>query len=109
MDEGVFYDGIDGYIIRIGKKHRDNENIEDVLIYDHSKHMGNITGTYAKRGTMTITPDKKFFVFTLYDGYMWDENRNQNSRGAHYPYFFARFNKQYMKMDNCSPSLILFA
>ncbi len=99
MDEGVFYDGIDGYIIRIGKKHRDNENIEDVLIYDHSKHMGNITGTYAKRGTMTITPDKKFFVFTLYDGYLWDESRNQNSRGAHYPYFFARFSKQYMKMD----------
>ena len=99
MDEGVFYDGIDGYIIRIGKKHRDNENIEDVLIYDHSKFMGNITGTYAKRGTMTITPDKKYFVFTLYDGYLWDESRNQNSRGASYPYFFARFKKQYLKMD----------
>ena len=99
IDEGVFYDGIDGYVIRIGKKNRDNENIEDVLIYDHTKHMGNITGTYAKHGTMTITPDKKFFVFTLFDGYLWDESRNQNSREATHPYFFARFKKQYMKMD----------
>lgn len=99
MEEGVFYDGIDGYIIRLGKKHRDNENIEDVLIYDHTKYMGNISGTYAKRGTMTITPDKKFFLFTLYDGYLWDETRNQNSRNASYPYFFARFDKQYIKLD----------
>ena len=99
MDEGVFYDGFDDYTIRIGKKHRDNENIEDVLIYDHSKHMGNVTGTYAKQGTMTITPDKKFFVFTLYDGFLWDESRNQNSRRAAYPYFFASFGKQYIKLD----------
>lgn len=99
MDEGVFYDGFDDYTIRIGKKHRDNENIEDVLIYDHSKHMGNVTGTYAKRGTMTMTPDKKYFVFTLYDGYLWDESRNQSNRKAAYPYFFASFSKQYMKMD----------
>lgn len=99
IDEGVFYDGIDGYVIRIGKKYRDNENIEDVLIYDHTKYMGNITGTYARRGKMTISPDKQNFVFTLYDGYLWDESRNQNSAGATHPYFFARFSKQYMKMD----------
>lgn len=99
IDEGVFYDGIDGYTIRLGKKHRDNENIEDVLIYDHTKHVGNVSGTYAKKGKMTITPDKKFFIFSLYDGYLWDEGRNQNSRSESYPYFFARFDKQYMKMD----------
>jgi lipopolysaccharide export system permease protein len=99
IDEGVFYDGIDGYVIRIGKKHRDNENIEDVLIYDHTRHFGNLSGTYAHRGKMTISPDKKYFIFNLYDGFLWDEGRSQNSRNASYPYFFAHFDQQYMKMD----------
>lgn len=99
IEEGVFYDGLGDYTIRIGKKHRDNVNIEDVLIYDHSKRQGNITGTYANRGTMTITPDKKHFIFTLYDGYFWDESRNQNSNKATCPFFYAKFDKQYMRID----------
>lgn len=99
IDEGVFYDGLGDYTIRIGKKHRDNENIEDILIYDYSKRQGNITGTYANRGTMSITPDKKHFVFTLYDGYFWDESRNQNSGKSTCPFVYAKFDKQYMRID----------
>ena len=37
IDEKVFYKGIDNYVIRIGEKEKDNQNIHDVLIYDHSK------------------------------------------------------------------------
>lgn len=99
IDEGVFYDGLGDYTIRIGKKKRDNVHIEDVLIYDHSKHQGNITGTYANRGTMTITPDKKHFIFTLNDGYFWDESRSQSSKNASCPFFYAKFDQQYMRID----------
>lgn len=99
ITEGVFYDGFGDYTIRIGKKHLDNENIEDVIIYDHSRRMGNQTMTYAKRGTMTMTPDKHYFLFTLYDGFYWDESRNQNGRHDSYPLFFMKFDKQYMKFD----------
>lgn len=100
MEEGVFNDLIDDYAIFIGKKHRDNENIEDILIYDHSKQMGCVVGTRAKRGTMAVTPDQKYFLFTLYDGYLWDESRSQNSgNNSKYPYFFTRFDKQYLMLD----------
>ena len=99
ITEGVFYDGFGDYTIRVGKKHLDNENIEDVIIYDHSRRMGNQTMTYAKRGTMTMTPDKHYFLFTLYDGFYWDESRNQEGRRASYPLFFMKFEKQYMKFD----------
>ena len=36
IDEKVFYKGIDNYVIRIGKKDRDNQTVHDILIYDHS-------------------------------------------------------------------------
>ncbi|MDR2868560.1 MAG: LptF/LptG family permease, partial [Bacteroidales bacterium] len=41
IEEGTFYGGFDNFIIRIGKKGSNNEKIEDVLIYDHSKQQGN--------------------------------------------------------------------
>ncbi len=99
IPEGTFYDEFGDYTIRIGKKYRDNENIEDVLLYDHSKRQGNITATYAQRGRMTVTPEKDYFILTLYDGYYWDESRNQNSTHAQYPLFFLKFKTQYIKMD----------
>ena len=99
ITEGSFYDGFGDYTIRVGKKHLDNENIEDVIIYDHSQRRGNVKMTYAKRGTMMMTPDKHYFLFTLYDGFYWDESRNQSERRAEYPLFFMKFSKQYMKMD----------
>lgn len=99
IEEGVFYDGLGDYTIRIGKKFRDNERIEDILIYDHSQNIGNVTATYAQRGTMTMTPDKMSFIFWLYDGYYWDESQSQGNYQSSYPYFFAKFDEQYMKFD----------
>ena len=101
IDEGVFYDGFDNYTIRVGKKLSDNETVEDVLIYDHSRRQGNTTVTYAKRGTMKMTPDKHYLLFTLYDGSYWDENSYQkNTDGRqHYPLTRASFSKEYKRFD----------
>lgn len=99
ITEGCFYDGFGDFTIRVGKKHLDNENIEDVIIYDHSQRRGNVKMTYAKRGTMMMTPDKHYFLFTLYDGFFWDESSNQNNSRSDHPLFFMKFSKQYMKMD----------
>lgn len=102
IDEGVFYTGLDNYAIRIGKKMHDNERIEDVLIYDHSRHYGNTTVTYAKRGTMQMTPDGHYLLFTLYDGSYWDENSEQGGPGRgnnRYPLSRSTFTKEYKRFD----------
>ena len=102
IEEGSFYDGFDNYVIRVGKKHRDNETIEDILIYDHSQRLGNITMTYAKKGKMTITPDGKYLLFILQDGFFWDESTNTNSNSgktSQYPLTRARFDEQYKRFD----------
>ena len=99
IDEGVFYDGIPDYTIRIGKKDEKSEMIYDVVIYDHSKHQGNTTITYAKSGKMGMTDDGLYFIIVLYDGYYWDESINENSQGSSYPLTRAHFKQQYQKFD----------
>lgn len=99
IEEGVFFTGFDNYVIRVGKKHKDNKTIEDVIIYDHSKHQGNTTITYAKKGTMFMTEDKKYMLFTLYDGFYWDESRTSNNRENAYPLTRAEFKEQYKRFD----------
>ncbi len=102
ITEGVFYTDIDNYAIRVGKKMPDGVTIKDILIYDHSKHQGNINVTSAEKGTMEVTPDKKYLLFTLYNGSSWDESSvtrgNYDSR-THYPLMRATFEKQYKRFD----------
>lgn len=74
IEEGIFYRGFDDYVIRIGKKGKDNQTIYDVMIYDHSKNTGHTTLTFAKQGTMVMSSDKRYLVFTLQDGTTYDEN-----------------------------------
>ncbi len=74
IDEKVFYKGIDNYVIRIGEKEKDNQTIHDVLIYDHSKGFNYTTVTHAKKGHMYLDDNKQNLIFTLYDGYIYDEN-----------------------------------
>jgi lipopolysaccharide export system permease protein len=74
IDEGIFYRGIDNYILRIGKKGRDNQTIHDIMIYDHTRTTGLTTLTYAKHGSMVMSKNKNYLILTMEDGFMYDEN-----------------------------------
>ena len=108
IEEGVFYDGFDNYSILVGKKMPDGETVKDILIYDHSRRQGNTSVTYAETGTMTVTPDKHYLLFTLRNGSFWDEtssmgiNRGKPSR---LPLMRASFDKQYKRFDMSDFSL----
>ena len=101
IEEGVFYNGFDNYAIRVGKKMPDGETIKDVLIYDHSRHQGNTTVTFAKQGTMHVTKDKKWLLFTLENGSYWDETQRAtpSSGKLSAPLMRATFDKQYKRFD----------
>lgn len=74
IKEGVFYSEITDYVIKVGKKDPDGISIHEVIIYNHTKGIGNSDITIAKDGRMEISKDKKFLVFTLFDGYNYNEN-----------------------------------
>ncbi len=94
IKEGVFYNGIDGFTIRIGSKDQDKNIIRDVMIYNHTKRMGNTQVTIAKWGKMELAPDKSTLIFTLYDGYTYEEIINRKNYKITRPFQRIRFREE---------------
>ena len=102
IEEGVFYDGFDNYSILVGKKMPDGETVKEILIYDHSRRQGNTSVTYAESGTMSVTPDKHYLIFTLNNGSYWDETSSMGvgrNKRTQLPLMRATFDKQYKRFD----------
>ncbi len=96
--EGIFYNDIDGYVMRIGKKESDGVTIRDVIIYDHTSKAGGSNVTKAEWGKMVQSGDGGLLELTLFNGYNYDERidrRNENKR----PFQRTYFAEQYRKFD----------
>ena len=99
IKEGVFYPGIEGFVIRVGKKEKDGNTIRDVMVYDHTKHLGNISLTTAEWGKMELSPDKKFLVFRLYNGTNYEERIDLRNNEISRPFQRTDFSQQYQMFD----------
>jgi lipopolysaccharide export system permease protein len=68
-----------------------------LMIYDHTSMYGNNSVIIADSGVMKITPDKRYLIITLYDGYSYEDVSNQrkrNTSGNTYPFRRDIFKKQ---------------
>lgn len=99
IKEGVFYTEIEGYAIKVGEKEKDGKTIRRVLIYDHTKRSGNANLTIARSGRMEITPDKRYLVFTLFDGVNYYEKSETRETIDTRPMQRTRFSEQYRRID----------
>ncbi len=99
--EGIFYNGIEGYSIRIGKKSTKNGMSYNIRIYDHTQRQGNTMVTYADSGTMKMTADERYLVMTLYNGHTYAEMQpeRRNRRDYSYPMRRDKFQKQVMTIE----------
>ena len=75
---GVFYDGVDGYVIRVKEKGDDGKTIKDVLIYDHTQLGGNRKVIKAESGEMYLSDDGRYLIFKLFNGQQFDEQKGKN-------------------------------
>jgi len=71
--DGIFYSGLDGYVIKIGKKDPDGTRIRKVMIYDHTQVQGNNNLILADSGRMEQTADGNYLLLTLYNGTNYEE------------------------------------
>jgi lipopolysaccharide export system permease protein len=74
LKEGVFYDKVPGFAIKIGRKEKDSI-IHDVIVYEQGNPLQD-NFIIAKSGVMRITPDKRFLEFNLRDGWRLQERGN---------------------------------
>jgi len=78
IKEGVFYDRIEGFIIKIGKKEKDDSTIRNVVIYEQNNNGQQDNMIVADSGTMVVTPDKQNLIFTLKSGWRYQEKSERN-------------------------------
>ena len=100
IKERVFYNGIDGYSIRVGKKGPDGRSIYNVMIYDHTQYRGNNILVTAEEGKMEMSTDKNFLILTLKNGYKYEE-KVENSLDVMKPHPLTRihFKEQEVRFD----------
>jgi lipopolysaccharide export system permease protein len=83
IKEGVFYDKIENYVIKIGKKERNDSVIRNVVIYEQNYNLqDNIL--VAESGVMRVSPDKRFLELDLRNGMRYEENGNRLTTNTEY-------------------------
>lgn len=87
LKEGVFYDKISGFSIKIGKKEANDSVIRDVIIYEQGNPIQD-NFIVAKSGIMRVTGNKRFLEFNLKDGWRYQERGNA----------YERINTEYIRM-----------
>jgi lipopolysaccharide export system permease protein len=97
--EGVFYNGIENFTIKTSHKSRDGKWLYDILIYDHTQHLGNTKILMARKGSMEVTADENYLLFTLYDGHSYEDVYNRNNQKEFHPLLRSNFSKQIIRMD----------
>ena len=91
---GVFYKGIDGYVIRIKAKGKDGQNMKGIQIYDHTKHDGNRRVIMAETGKMAMSPDQNYLVFDMHNVKQYQEDP-----GKTHPFTYSELGQHTIRFD----------
>lgn len=75
IKEGVFYDGIPNFSIKVNQK-LDDVRLKDILIYNHAEGQGNLNVTMADSGRMETFNNDTYMRMTLYAGESYKESRS---------------------------------
>ncbi|MCE3258714.1 MAG: permease YjgP/YjgQ family protein [Bacteroidetes bacterium] len=73
IKEGIFYNKIENYALRVGAKSKNKDTLKEIYIYDHSSHQGNTIQMYAQSGKLKNTADTSALVLILRNGNRYEE------------------------------------
>ena len=97
LKEGVFYDKIEGFAMKIGKKENDSI-IQNIIIYQPGSPLQD-NFIVAKSGVMRITEDRRYLEMNLFDGWRYEE---KGQRGEKTTDFIRVGFKEYKKQFDLS-------
>ncbi|HEU4903251.1 MAG TPA: LptF/LptG family permease [Flavisolibacter sp.] len=75
LKEGVFYDKIPGYSIKVGRKEENDSVIRDIIIYEQRDYLQD-NFIVASDGIMRIADNKRDLEFHLKNGWRYEERGN---------------------------------
>ncbi len=85
---GIFYKGIEGYVIRISDKGQDGQTLKEVLIYDHTSSNSNTNVIKAESGKIFMSDDGQHLIMELFNG-----QRYEDAEGKRHPFIRNKFDK----------------
>jgi lipopolysaccharide export system permease protein len=94
LKEGVFYDKIDGYVIKLGKKESNDSVIHNIVIFEKRFALQD-NYIIAESGIMRVSPDKKFLEFILHNGWRYQERGLRSTTNTE---FTRLYFKEYKKV-----------
>lgn len=75
FQDGIFFNGIEDMSIRVGKQNPKTNLLTDVLIYNN-KEYSKMQTFVADSGYIKISDDRKFLIVRLFNGHIYEENRD---------------------------------
>jgi lipopolysaccharide export system permease protein len=94
LKEGVFYDKIDGYVIKLGKKESNDSVMRNIAIFE--KRFGLQDNLImAESGVMRVSANKKFLEFVMYNGWRYQERGRRSTTNTE---FTRLYFKEYKKI-----------
>lgn len=76
----TFYDGIEGYILRVERNDKKTGMMHGVMVYDHSAGKGNVSLAIADSAIIKLAKDKKSLSFTMFNGINYEETNSTSYR-----------------------------
>lgn len=95
IPEGVFYNEIPKYNLKVQRKDRKTGMLYDVLIYNFQDGFENAHIIYADSGRMEMTADQQHLYLHLYSGELFENLKSQNMRSQNVPYRREKFREKH--------------
>lgn len=99
IQDGIFYNGIDGISIRVGKRDPKTDQLNNIVIYDQRGGIMRPVVITAESGKMEMSSDKRYLFFTLYNGARYEEMNKQASYDRTFPHTTFAFGEEKIVFD----------
>lgn len=99
IKEGIYYRDIEDYVIYVNEKGDDGSHIYGVKIYDHTDREGNTKIMSADSGMMTLSPNRRNIIFTLYNGYNYTDVTTDGDYKTRRPFERMSFKEEQIKFS----------
>lgn len=96
---GVFSQDIPGITIRVGKKNKVTQELQEIIIYDLRESQLHPVIIYAKRGNMTTSEDGRYLFLTLFEGARYEEMEKQKGYYISQPHTTTEFGEERIAFD----------
>lgn len=94
LKEGVFYDKLSGFAIKIGQKEKNDSVIRNIIIYEQSSGLQD-NFIVATDGIMRVSENKRFMEFVLKNGWRYEERGTPGTATDYIRMGFKEYKRQF--------------